>query len=462
MSGEILEIVSSWRPKPMQEPVLENDAGIDVVVTGVGGGKTQIAAEKALRWAIELPGSSGLILGPDLNQVTDILFETFLEHARLLSVPADALVLDVTRGQDPRIVMWNGTVIYGRSGTDPDRLRNYGFHWMWMDEAAVQREAAFAIGIQRQRSAERIRAIVTTSPRPGWIWRVVSGEDPAYSELRRTTPTRVHRWDSSENDSNNAEVLAGVSAALEAVSPGMATQDVKGLFLGTREAPGTGPIMWEPAFCGPVVLKSGESRRAHVVGIDLGKTEDYMWATGLNGSGLAIAMDRWNANEVEVPLAQYWHYSRKRAAQFVRTHGATVVVVDTAKGGDQFAAALREELGPSFVVIEVATDSPGKKSGIIEAVGMAMPLGKVRVPSSWKAASDTAPTPVAHVEKLRMEFLKLQVTALGDRRRFDHPAGGHDDGVVSLALAWHGLLARPAAREGWIGAPTQPSTTRRF
>lgn len=441
---------------PHQAPALEGESGIDVIIGGVGSGKSEVAAEKSLRWSIDLPSrkdgepANGLILGPDLNEVTNTQFEKFCAHVRKLNVPYDAIVKNVVNGNDPRIELWNGVTIFGRSGTDPERLRAYEYEWMWQDETASQKQKALTIGIQRQRAARAIRAIITTSPKPGWIWRLINGEDEAFNRARRAVPVRVFRWPSSINTTNEADVLEAVAAFAEADEVGSSRQEMQGLFIGTHEAPGTGPFDWTPAFCGKLGTVDA---RAAVVGIDLGKTEDYCYATAMNSSGVVLQMDRFKASTVDVEAEKFWPYAAARFGDFIARWKAPLAVVDSARGGDTFSALLRGSLatrGISVKVIEYATDKPGKKTEAVESLGMAIPMGKVRVPSSW-VAPDGSVSSVALVEDLRLEFVKLEVTEIGGKRRYKNPPGGHDDGVVSLALAWHGIEGRSAQRTDYSG-----------
>lgn len=452
-----LEIVSSWRAMAHQAPALEGESGIDVIIGGLGSGKSEVAAEKSLRWSIDIPTrkdgepANGLILGPDLNEVTNTQFEKFCSHVRKLKVPYDAIVKNVVSGNDPRIELWNGVTIFGRSGTDPERLRAYEYEWMWQDETASQKQKALTLGISRQRSARAIRAIITTSPKPGWIWRLINGEDEAFNRARRAVPVRVFRWPSKINTTNEAAVLEAVAAFAEADEAGSSRQELDGLFVGTHEAPGTGPLDWTPAFCGR--LTTPTSARAAVVGIDLGKTEDYCWATAMNASGVALQMDRFKASTVDVEAEKYWPYAAARLGDFVANWKAPLAVIDSARGGDTFASLLRDALarrGVKVKVIEYATDKHGKKTEAVESLGMAIPMGRVRVPSSWIATGGET-TPVALVEELRLEFVKLEVTEVGGRRRYKNPPGGHDDGVVSLSLAWHGIADQPAKRNDYSG-----------
>lgn len=435
--------VVRWRNLAQQAAVLAGDHGIDICVTGVGGGKSAVAALKMLRWALRHPRRADgsptkwCVLGSDFKLVRGVQLEAILEHARRLSVPYAAIVKRVVGGQDPRIELWNGATIYGFSGTDPDRMRGHAFDGVWIDEAEFQTRKSFSMSLARQRSAEKIRLVVTSSPDAagnGWLWEVISGEFKEWDELRRTIPVRVHRWGSKANTTNKSEVLATIGAAFEATSPGISRQELDGLFVGTAEAPGTAPIDYRKAFVGPVVL-TGDQIRAAVVGVDLGKTIDFCWFTAANSSGTVLGMDRFNLSTIEedVSLEDFWLYARKRLMEFLAEFTAATLVIDTARGGDTFAAMMKETLRDRVHIVGISTDTPGKRTEVIDALSMAISMGRYRIPAAIGERF------LNNVEALRFEFKKLEVKDRGMKKVYAHAPGGHDDGVISAALTWHGL-----------------------
>jgi len=164
-------LYTKWTPNKKQELALASDTGIDLIVGGLGSGKSDLGALKLLRWALRYPRrkdgspSKWLILGPDFSLLREEQMQKVLEAATNLGeLSYKAVIKRVCHGQDPRIYLSSDQVLLCRSGTEPRRMRGHQFSGMWQDEAELQDEAAFTIALTRMRSAEAIRAVVTTSP----------------------------------------------------------------------------------------------------------------------------------------------------------------------------------------------------------------------------------------------------------------------------------------------------------
>jgi hypothetical protein len=449
--------------------VLANDEGIDICVGGVGSGKSKVAAAKVLRWVARHPRSQsgrpaqGLILGKDFRNASGNQFADLRAMARtLIGVPEDKVIVGELGMPAPTITFWNGVTAQAFTGTNPETTRSYEADWLWADEAECMDAISLVTALGRLR-ASKIRAIVTSNPSGGgWLWPMLSGDSKEWDAIREANEVRVYRWPSKINRYLDEKTLGTLRAAYNAVSPGLARQELGGRFLGTREAPAAGLIDFSKAFA---AAHQVASPTAAVVSADLGRAKDYCWFTALSAEGVVLAMERFNEHEVEIAdPKEYWPLARRRLVEFIVRWGALIVVVDGARGGDQFAAALREELeklGLALVhVIDFPTDAPGKKSDAISAAAMAAQLGRLHVPLAWSAPGGGAGLN-GLAEALRLETVKLQVEQLpGGRLKITHAPGGHDDGVVSVSLAWHGLQDLPATGSASELAGFAPSLGR--
>ena len=451
---------TAWRPHPGQEPVLANDAGISICIGGVGWGKTQVAAAWLLRMIARHPrkkdgkrAARALILGKDFTNAAGTQFLAIRERVRELGLPEDAVIVD-ERGpgidHKPELTFWNGVVASAYSGTDPDSTRSFEADLLWVDEAEEMSALALVTAIGRLRDVDAIRVMVTSNPKGGgWIYPMLAGDVPEWDEIRRANEVRFFRGATHQNPHSTKKTRQTMGALYRAVSPGLELQELGGRVLGTAEAPGAQAIEWVKAFVGKIAITSPADERAYVVSADLGRSEDFCWFTAASATGVVLAQDRSNLGEVDVTEDAYWPYVADRLIQFAVTWGSSVLVIDTARGGDQFAALLREALQRRELRVAVSgvdTSSVGKKSEILEALSMAIGMGRWTIPSAWESVARGTIT-VDHVEKLRLEFKKLIKTAHGARARYTHPKGGHDDGVVSHALAWSVLAVRPLQQQ---------------
>lgn len=364
---------------------------------------------------------------------------------RFKVIPEKAIIERFVGGSDPCLELTTGVVFRGFSSTDVSRMKGFGFHGGWMDEAEYQSEDGFEMALNRQRSGQVRRLIVSSSPEVasrGWVYRVISGKFPRWDPVRRANKFRSFRWGSGVNPTNSPEQLAGLRAVMEAVSPGRSMSEIDGLFVGTDEAPGVGPIDYTRAFCGRVTIDADDAT-PDVLGADIGETRDFTWITILSRTGVVLYMERFNKTTPGRPREGFIPYVEQRIEQIARQWRVRRIVIDAAKVGVAVLEHVQITLRPNHVVDGYRTDAHGKKSALIESLGGALSRGDIRVPTAWTGPVGSE-QPVEFTDYLRRELSELVVTDVGEgKRRFDHPEGAHDDGIISLGLAYYGLTDTP-------------------
>jgi hypothetical protein len=442
-----------WTPHDYQAPLLAIDKGVILAVGALGSGKSEPGAAWLVRQALRHPRRADgrptkwYVIGPDFSLIRQEQFGKILEHCRRIQLPGvGSVVKRVVHGQDPRIVLLHDQIILGRSATDPDRLRGHEIDGFWGDEVQEWPEKAFRIAFSRLRSAAAVRVVLTGSPEdtPGWLWHMISGKHRGYNELRAQlkkdgTGFYAFRWKSAQNTANQEGVLGALRTVMDATSGNAAAQELEGRFPGTHEAPLlTGEIDYARAFVREIEVEPADAWAASV-GVDIGETRDFLWMAALNRRGVVLAQERFNVSTPGVPRKGYYPYAEGRIAAFVRRWRAAKLVLDTAKAGKAMLGHLEVELGATCQVVGYATDAGNKKADAIEVLGTALSRGDVLVPERWMTKGGQ-PIAVAERDHLQKELAELVPEDLGKgRRRWDHPPGGHDDGVVALALAYQGL-----------------------
>ena len=458
------EVATSWKPQEFQDKVLACVSGITFAVGGVGSGKSEACALRLLMWALEKPRRADgtptewFVIGPEFALIRSQQFSKILNHAkRLEGLGYGSVIRRVVTGLDPRIVLRDGQILLGRSGDHYERMEGPEVDGAWQDEAQRQPEEAFQTVVQRCRSSDGIRVAVSASPEdsPGWLWRVISG-DESYSPMRKALlpvgGLRVFRWTSRANKANRGQVLDVIDAVLSAKSKAKSDQKLRGVFPGTHEAPSTSATNWVRAFVGSVDLPEADCR-PHSLGLDIGETVDFSWLTIASSRGVVLAQERFNAGSPGVARSLFWDHLEDRAVSLAKTWRVSVVVVDAAKAGKPVSASLAKKL-PGVRVEGYPTDAPGKKAALVEALLVECAKGGWRIPTEW-STSGRPSMKVDEVGQVRKELEDMIVRETGGRRYFDHAPGGHDDGIVSNALARHGLVsAPPAVATGTWSQPT--------
>lgn len=158
--------------------------------------------------------------------------------------------------------------------------------------------------------------------------------------------------------------------------------------------------------------------RGYVIGVDWGRHQDFTVFTVLDARDRAVvALDRFTQIEYAVQLA------RLKALRRRFPHAAVVAEANSIGG------PLIEQLRRDGISVSAFQTTQASKAQIIEALAVAFEQGDIRIP------------PVQWLIDELMAF--DQERTAGGLMRYGAPTGGHDDGVVSLAIAWHAQAASP-------------------
>ena len=171
--------------------------------------------------------------------------------------------------------------------------------------------------------------------------------------------------------------------------------------------------------------------RAYVIGIDWGRHQDFTVFVVLDARNrTVVALDRFTQIEYAVQL------SRLKSLR-LRFPRAAVVAESNSIGGP-----LIEQLRRDGVNVSAFQTTNASKAQAIEALALAFENGYIRIP------------PVQWLIDELMAFDQDR-TASG-LMRYGAPKGGHDDGVMALAIAWGAQAASP----GRVGSAGQRADFR--
>lgn len=182
------------------------DWDIWLLLAGRGFGKTRTGAEYIKERMIEEPGCRVGIIGQTIGAARDICVEG---ESGLLAVIPPALVLKYNRSLG-QLRLKNGSSAFTFSGGDPEKLRGFQSHYLWLDElcAFAEAQATYDMALMGMRLGRNPRMVVTTTPKP----------TPLIVELvnrSRTEPDRVRITTGSTFD-NAANLAASTLNSLRA------------------------------------------------------------------------------------------------------------------------------------------------------------------------------------------------------------------------------------------------------
>lgn len=153
-----------------------------------------------------------------------------------------------------------------------------------------------------------------------------------------------------------------------------------------------------------------------MIGVDWGRTNDYTVFTALSLAGEVMEIERFRGME----------YSLQRArlrAMWERLGSRSWIMAELNSMGAPVVEQLQRDGMP---VIGFQTTN-ASKSAIVEQLALAFERGTVKIPND----------PVLIGELQAFEATPLSSGSM----RYAAPTGQHDDTVLSLAFAWHGLIA---------------------
>lgn len=302
-----------------------------------------------------------------------------------------------------RIDMMNGGMLAVRSTFHADYLRGAGLDLAVLDEAAYM-DAAVWPEVVRPMLVERGGgALLMSSPNGrNWFWQVYQqGLDPAnkqwksfhytsydnplispdeLDDIKRMTPARVWR----------AEYLAEF------------VDDEGQVFRGIREA-ATAPLDAQPI-----------PGRRYVAGLDWGRHKDYTAIVIIDAeSREVVALDRFRQ--------MTWSLQRGRLMALYEQWQPTVIWAEANSIGGPNIEALQAEGLP---VRAFQTTHPSK-TALIEALALAIEKEEIALLPDETLLNELA--------AYSMETLPA------GGYRYSAPSGLHDDTVIALALAWHGV-----------------------
>ncbi|ODU07979.1 MAG: hypothetical protein ABS84_14815 [Rubrivivax sp. SCN 71-131] len=170
----------------------------------------------------------------------------------------------------------------------------------------------------------------------------------------------------------------------------------------------------------PHAARAAADGRAYVIGVDWGRHEDFTVITVIDARDRSVvAVDRFTQIDYAVQLGRL-------QAMHQRFPGAQIVAEGNSMGGP-----LVEQLRRRNLPVRAFQTTQASKAEAVESLALAFEQGAIRIP----------PVQWLIDELMAFDQERLPSGAL----RYSAPRGGHDDGVMSLAIAWHGIGRGPMA-----------------
>lgn len=389
-----------WRPHPGQRAFLERQDRITVLACGRRWGKTDACAAKLVLALMGQSPTKHLLIAPTQDQ-SQILFERVLQMLDGIGAPKPK----VTHTPYPKLTLGEHR-LQARSGHLGHALRGHGATHIVVDEAAYVHESIISeVAMPMLATTQGSLTLISTPRGHNHFWRFFGmGQREENGVWSAQAPSRDNPAVSPQFLAIQKELLPDRSYRTE----------YEAEFVDTAGA--VFPTELVEACTTPRLPDFVES--PVVIGIDFARYSDYTAVAVLDGHRRETSLqrlERWTG----VP----WREQIERAARIIRSFGQARVVCDATGVGDPVVEMLRAVVPE--VHIEGFVFGSSSKSTLLDQLVMLFEQRALKM--------------LPHVDLLReLQHFQAQRSPSG-HTRLAAAQGYHDDLVMALALACHGL-----------------------
>lgn len=315
------------------------------------------------------------------------------------------------KNESRRIIRYRGGQIRVKTGRQPDALRGGNVDKLILDECAyLDPDAWNKVGQPMLLAREGVAELYSTPKRRNWFFQLFNkASDPENEHWR------AWHFPTTRNPHLSATSLAMLTAD-------MTDEDYKQEIL-AEFLEGQGAVFRyidERATLSRVDAYPGD----FVFGVDWAQQRDFTWITVMDRqTRRMVDYDRFNGVN--------WSLQRGRLKTLYDKWQPSLIIAESNSIGSPNIEALQQEGLP----VQAFETTGVSKPPLIESLVLAFDRGEIAVLND----------PILKGELMAYE---RKITATG-RSQYSAPEGLHDDGVISLALAWHGASAPKKRFDIW-------------
>ena len=378
-------------PHPGQLEVHNSDARFKVLSAGRRWGKTRLGVNECLDAASK--GGRAWWVSPSYK-TSEVGWRPLRQIARKIPNAEVRLV-------DRMVTLPGGGFVAVRSADNPDSLRGEGLDFVVMDECAFMQREAWTEAIRPALSDRLGKALFISTPKGrNWFWenyqRGINGEE---GWAAWTFPTI----------SNPYIEATEVEAAKRDLPEIIFRQEYLAEFVDSD-----GSVFRRVQEAAVLSQQEPQPGRQYVAGVDVAASVDFTVVTVMDAeSKEMVYMDRFNRVDYPVLI--------DRLESVYKRYNLTSMVVES----NSIGRPVIDELVSRGLNIVPFTTTSATKQAIIQSLQSAFENGQILVLDE----------PVLIGELLSFESKRNASGSFS----YSAPDGMHDDCVMSLAIAWHGV-----------------------
>lgn len=369
-----------------------------VLTTGRQYGKTLMAQNLLLKWALTNPNSILMWVSPVLSQARKVFSD-------IIKAITDTGLTTEFHRTNLIIKLINGSVIHFRSAERPDTLRGFTLDYLIVDEAAFIKDDVWNLVLRQTIIVKGKKALFISTPR---------GKNYLYSlALRGDDPEQTnYLWIKGTSYNTPYITKDELEEARQSLPEEIYKQEILGEFIDSG-----GEVFTQlEKYCVLPYFTPKTAGRKYYAGIDFGRQNDY--------TALTIIDDLGNVCYAWRERQKSWGEIMSHLVNKLTEYDA-LALCEVNSIGD----VLYEEIRKKYYKIEPFVTSNSSKQQIIEDLIYACNERTIQLPTR-----DTYPPLYQELGSFTYEY------SLKTRKvRYTAMEGAHDDTIMSLAIGLNAL-----------------------
>lgn len=403
----IRTIQTDYEPSPQARRWHQSRKRFKFLICGLKSGKTRAGAFEFVRQSCARPRQLTWATAPTFGH----LQEAERNVMDLLRQMPE--IVELNRQKPREILLKNGTLMQFKTSDRPENLRGPNVDYCWAEEFAYAKREAWQILRGRVAATDGGIGVTSTPNGRNWLWGELleGGFPPDCPKGEFESKTHfISRYWTEDFPWVDAEYLADEERRLPRA---MFAQEYRADF-----SFGADEVFRNVEECFTFQPPPKNMEERCVLGVDLGKHQDFSGVVGMDGGGRLLHVERWSGVD--------WLIQRARIVELSKKWNANVVL-DVSNVG----SVIEEDLRRAGVRIHPCKMNDHRvKIDIINCLQIDFEEKAIRLPAP--AARWT--TPDAKVLYDELKLYECSQTDLG-QVKYSAPKGMHDDLVIALALA---------------------------
>jgi hypothetical protein len=404
MSSNTLK-VKGFTPHPDQrikiDQIEKKEVKYIILTTGRQWGKTLLAQNLILKWAIETPNQVLMWVSPVYSQARKVF-------TSLVNATIDSGLVKDSHKTNFTITFVNGSVIHFKSGERPDTIRGFTLDYLVVDEAAFLKDDTYNLVLKPTIMVKGKKILFISTPK---------GKNYLYSMSIRGADNEQEQYLHLKGSSYDTPYISDeeLDEAKKSLPEDIFRQEILGEFIDSG-----GEVFVDiDRYC---ILNSYQPRQDKVkywAGVDFGRQNDY--------SVLSIFDDKGNMVYFYRERQKSWAEIIGKIAEKLREYDA-MCQVEVNSIGD----VLFEQLKQKYQKVEPFLTTNSSKQNIVEDFIYATNEGQIKLPT-YELNPQLYNELKTFTYQYSLKTRKISYSAID---------GAHDDIIMSMCIGYNTLKER--------------------